>query len=130
MFQTIARYILVLSVLAIAFGAGAVAAIIRGWGSPVVYVDVVNSSGKELRSVVLEYESCGSKNQLVGPSLPPSARSRFNFLACGEAGYQLRVRRADGTELVGSGGYAESGYRATETVEHDRIRSEVQTHRF
>lgn len=51
---------------ALAFIAGAATAIVRGWGSPLVTVDVVNRSGADLRAVLLEVDTCGSKQQVLG----------------------------------------------------------------
>jgi hypothetical protein len=124
-----ARGLLLLSMTALAFIAGAATAIVRGWGSPLVTVEVVNKSGADLRAVLLEVDTCGSKQQIPGGALRVDASTRLRFLPCGEAGYRLSVVLADGVEMR-SEGYAEAGYRIVEVVESRRVRSETRTHRL
>jgi hypothetical protein len=122
------RWILTIFVMTAAFVAGAATAIYRGWGSDAVRIDVVNNSGVEISVTELEYERCGTKSILQHASLAPGARHAFRFIPCGEAGYRLRAQLADGRELISPGGYAERGYRITEVIEQDRIRSETLLH--
>ncbi len=115
----------------LSFGAGALVAVKRGWGSANVQIDVVNRSGKELRALEIKYTTCGDKqNLIVSGSLSQNQRKSFVFLPCGEGGYQVQVEFADGSKMLGNGGYVENGYRITEFVEQKGIRSEVEISRL
>jgi hypothetical protein len=111
--------------IAIGFLAGASNAALRGWGSPVVSVDVMNSSGAAVQSVSLQYESCGQKTLLPAQTLGQGQQTTFRFLVCGEGGYQVQARLDDGRELKGRDGYVESGYHATEIVQASGVMSTV-----
>ena len=114
-----------LLLLGAAFFAGALVAIHRGWGSPLAHLTVINNSESEVRSIVVEYKSCGYMGTIVGRTLAPHAKSRLSFPTCGEGSYRLRAFLESGAELVGTEGYIESGYRITEFVERAAIRSEM-----
>lgn len=114
----------------LAFGAGAWVAIVRGWGAQEVRVNVVNASGKTVRSLVLEYDSCGHKGLLDARTLGTGEQALIRYAACGESGYVLRVEFEDGGTLLGTPGYAESRYQVTEVIEAQRIRPDVRPGRL
>jgi hypothetical protein len=49
----------------------------------------------------------------------------MRFEAGGETTYRLRVRFADGSELAGGGGYAEAGYKFSETISDSAIKTDL-----
>jgi hypothetical protein len=113
-----------------AFVAGAITAIMRGWGSPLVSISVQNNTSAEIRFVNLNYSSCGAKNTFTIQTLPPGKAHVFRFLVCGEGGYQVEAVLQDGRTLKSPEGYVESGYSSSELVEPMGIRSEVRTYRL
>ena len=118
--------ILFLIVICIAFAAGATTAVMREWGSPLVFVTVENVTASPLSSVTLIYSTCGSKSSLSTQDLPPGETHTFRFLVCGEGGYGVVAVLPDGSSLVSSGGYVESGYSAFERVEKAKIWSDIK----
>lgn len=108
--------ILCMGSIAVGFFAGAATSSVRGWGSPVVSLNVINQSGLPVRFVTVEYESCGSKSALARRPLAVGEATTFRFLVCGEGGYQVVAHLDSGVQLKGRGGYVESGYRATEIL--------------
>jgi hypothetical protein len=122
--------ILCVGSIAVGFLAGAATSAVRGWGSPVVSLNVVNRSGQPVRFVTVEYESCGSKSTLAGRPLAIGEATTFQFLVCGEGGYQVVAHFDSGVELKGRGGYVESGYRATEILQAQSIESSVDSHLY
>lgn len=122
--------ILCIGSTAIGFFAGAATSSVRGWGSPVVSVNVVNRSGLPVGFVTVEYESCGSKSALAGRPPAVGEATTFRFLVCGEGGYQVVAHLDSGVELKGRGSYVESGYRATEILQAQSIESSVDSHLY
>ena len=110
---------------AVGFGFGAATATLRGWGSPVVSVEVVNRSGRVATAVAVEYESCGVSTRTAPAALQPGERTTFRFLVCGEGGYKVTARLDNGTELFGGGGYVESGYQDASALMPDSIVSSL-----
>lgn len=109
-----------------AFAAGAVTAVMREWGSPLVFVTVSNDTASPLSSVTLIYSTCGSKNSLSTQDLPVGKTHTFKFPVCGEGGYGVTAVLQGGSTLLSSGGYVESGYSATERIEQTKIRSDIR----
>jgi len=93
------------------FVAGAGTAALRGWGSPVVTIDVVNHAGRAATAVAIEYDTCGVKTRTAALALQPGQQASFEFLVCGEGGYRVDAVLGDGTRLTGADGYVESGQR-------------------
>ena len=116
--------------IVVGFLAGAATSAARGWGSPVVSLDVINQSGRPVQFVTVEYESCGSKSTLAARPLAKGEETTFRFLVCGEGGYQVVAHFDGGVELKGRGGYVESGYRATEVLQAKSIESTIDPHPY
>ena len=116
--------------IVVGFLAGAATSAARGWGSPVVSLDVINQSGRPVQFVTVEYESCGTKSTLAARPLARGEETTFRFLVCGEGGYQVVARFDGGVELKGRGGYVESGYRATEVLQAKSIESTIDPHPY
>jgi hypothetical protein len=113
-----------------AFAAGAFTAIMRGWGSPLVFVSVQNNTSADIRFVNLNYSSCGARNTLTIQKLPPGKAHVFQFPVCGEGGYQVEAVLQDGKTLTSSESYVERGYSSGELVGPNGIRSELRTYRL
>jgi hypothetical protein len=111
--------------LGIAFATGAVTAVKRGWGSPLVSVYVENNTKSQVRLVTLTYSSCGATHVLTTQNLSPGKDHTFKFPICGEGGYKIEAALDEG-RILSSGAYVESGYATRETIEPTRIRSEYQ----
>lgn len=120
----LSKIILTTLALAIAFSAGACAAIERGWGSPLVQVIVQNRTAGLLTSIRLSHTSCGTTTSLSGGALAAGEERVFRFLVCGEGGYELEAALPGGAVLK-SGNYVERGYRVVDKVEASRIFSET-----
>jgi hypothetical protein len=116
------RLTVILVLLCVAFGAGALTAISRGWGNGGVNLEVVNRSGLLIRSFVAHYNTCGFKGSIVGGELAAGRSKNINFTICGEAGYFVEVEFIDGRKLKGSEGYVESGSFLSEEVSQNDIR--------
>lgn len=114
----------------VGFLAGAATSAARGWGSPVVSLRVINQSGRPVQSVTVEYETCGSKSALAARPLARGEETTFQFLVCGEGGYQVVAHFDGGVELKGRDGYVESGYRATEVLQAKGIESTIDLHPY
>jgi len=108
------------------FLAGAVVAISRQWGSPLVTVVVQNHASKPLRAVSLGYGSCGQAGTAFrsGEPLGPGESRMFQFLVCGEGSYTVDAVLDSGQTLTASA-YVERGYHAENVVENERIRSQT-----
>ncbi len=89
---------------------------------PPVTVIVKNASGKVIASVRVEHE----RGVEILESLAPGEANAMRFEVGGETSYQLRVRFADGSELAGGGGYAEPGYKFSETITDSTIETETR----
>lgn len=111
------------------FAGGAVTAVVRGWGSPLVEVVVENQSGSMIRLVNLQLSSCGGTSSLSMQSLAPGRTHTFRFSVCGEGGYTIDAL-LENKMVLSSDAYVESGYRIVEHIEPDRIRSFSQVHHF
>jgi hypothetical protein len=113
-----------------AFIAGAITAVVRGWGSPLVSVSVGNNTSDELRFVTVSYSTCNSKNTLTLQRLPPGKVHTFRFPVCGEGGFRIEAVLNDGRTVVSAEDYVESGYSSNALVEPTGIRSETRHYRL
>lgn len=116
--------------LLVAFGAGALVASIRGWGSPSVVVDVVNAAEVPIVAAELTVGTCGTVTRIASDAIESNESRHFVFAVCGEGGYRLRVKFADGREITNRGEYVEAGYRVTERVTREQIVSRAEWYRL
>jgi len=121
----LSKTVAALVLLVTAFGAGALTAISRGWGSQLVTVEVVNDSGQTIKSISLAYTTCGISGSIVDNDLLQNQSKKFYFAVCGEGGYSVEAAFSDGNLIKGSGGYVESGYSVSEVVSQSGITSNV-----
>ncbi|MCE1242837.1 hypothetical protein [Oryzomicrobium sp.] len=117
--RIIAWCVLVLS----GFGIGAITAVVRGWGSPVVTLELANQSGRSIQSFVVRYDTCGNKASITSEGPSAGQSKRIYFSVCGEGGYALEVVFSDGQRMVSRNSYVESGYSITEVVTANTIDS-------
>lgn len=54
----------VVFVAGVAFAAGAVTSVVRGWGDRTVVVEVVNKSNQTIQSFTVRYDTCGNKGEI------------------------------------------------------------------
>jgi hypothetical protein len=130
MTRRVAAIALVAFLICAAFVGGAITAIVRDWGSPLVSVSVENKTSGEIRFVNLNYSSCGAKNTITTQALSPGKVHVFRIFVCGEGGYQVQAVLQDGKTLESVSGYVESGYSSAEIVEPTGIRSIVKPYSF
>lgn len=113
--------------LCIAFASGAFTAVKRGWGSPLVSVSVENETKLPVGPITLSYSSCGVTNELTAQRLAPGSDHIFNFIVCGEGGYEVSATLNDG-RILSSGAYVESGYATRERIESTGIHSSYRSY--
>ncbi len=53
-----------LTIVALAFGAGAMTAMSRGWGQAIAIVDIVNGSNKAVSMVTVQLDTCGYRGSV------------------------------------------------------------------
>ncbi len=116
--------------IAVGFIAGAATSAARGWGSPLVMIDVVNQSGRPAQSVAVEYDSCGRRIVLPERPLASGEATQFQFSVCGEGSYLIVAHFDGGAELRGHEAYVETGYRATEVLLSHEIQSSGESFPF
>lgn len=111
------------------------AAIAGGWvflRPPLVTIVLVNASRKPVQWVQIAHRHGWPKVEEVQPlgAIPIGESRTVRYRSPGESEYDLTVHFADGSEVKGGAGYAEAGYRFTETISDTSIRSDPQLHRY
>jgi hypothetical protein len=97
------------------------------WRSPTpVTVTITNHSNRPIASVRVEHERGIELVEHIGQLESKTVR----FEPRGETSYKLTVRFADGSEVRGGGGYAESGYAFAETISESGIDTDVRLPRY
>ena len=106
---------------AVAFVAGALVAMERGWMQPAAVIEIENRSGQGARKLEIKYEGSAASSTTSLP--PPSASGtiRFPFYVRGEGTYSVHVVLGDGTSLSSDKRYVEPGYRMVENIRESRI---------
>ena len=127
--RTAVKALGLVALVSAAFARGAVTAVLRGWGSPLVFVMVENKTMAKIRSVSLAVTTCGSTSKLAAFGLALGQTQTVRFPVCGEGGYELEAVLVDGRTLK-SKAYVESGYSVSEHVDQSRIRSQTKTRHF
>ena len=127
MCRAILLSLLVLPMLLLVFGAGALTAIRLDWGMPIARVNV--SSEAEIESIVVTYTTCGLTRKLAYRFSDQHARDTMPkeismpFVLCGEGGHSTEVVLRDGKTFTTKGSYVAGGYEVTEHVTGSGIRS-------
>ena len=96
------------------------------WPRPPVTVTITNQSNRPIASIRIEHERGLEFLEYIGRRESKTVQ----FEAQGETSYKLLVRFVDGTEVSGGGGYAEPGYRFSETILESGINTDVRLPRY
>jgi hypothetical protein len=99
---------------------------------PRVTIVLINASKKPIQSVQIAYGHGWPKVQDVLPfgGVPVGETRTVHYPSPGESECGITVQFADGTEIKGEEGYAEAGYRFTETISDTSIKSERELPRY
>lgn len=103
----------------VSFGAGAITASILHLASPIVTVQLKNVSDQKIKAVQLEHEH----GSLTAATIGPGDSRLVRFYSPAESSYSIKVVFADGRTLSGGGGYVEAGYKITEVISDDKIKT-------
>jgi len=114
-----------LTIAALAFGAGAMTAISRGWGQAIAIVDIVNGSNKAVSMVKVQFDTCGFRGSVQAGAMTPGASTQVRYIVCGEGGQTVMAEFSDGTSVKSADAYIETGYRITETISGDAISQHI-----
>jgi hypothetical protein len=90
-------------------------------GAPTATTKVVNDSGEKLKSVSVNYQTCGNAGSIRTNGLESGQSRRFVYHVCGEGGYTVIAVFADGRELAGGEQYVEVGDATAAHVTRDRV---------
>jgi hypothetical protein len=116
-----------LLLLIVVFIGGVFVSAITHFGSPIVAIEFINKSGKEIKTVEIIHEIGRFAEIQHGiTSLAPNQKRQIRIWAPAESSYKLIVTFADQKQLTGGQGYIEPGYKVTETIERDKINSDVK----
>ena len=91
-------------------------AVWRGVGSSHVTAHVSNATTQKLRSVTIQFETCGKDGSVSAGELRPGYSRRLRYEVCGEGGYTVEAVFSDGRIVKGGGGYVENGYVSTDRI--------------
>jgi hypothetical protein len=110
-----------------------VAVIMAAWlfhRPPLVTVVVVNSSEKPIQWAHVVHRHGTQPTEVVQPigAIAVGERRTIRYRSPGESEYELTVHFADGSEVRGGAGYAETGSRFTETVSATAISSSQESY--
>lgn len=92
------------------------------WPRPPVIVVITNQSNQPIASVRVEHERGIELLEDIGQRESKTVQLETR----GETSYKLMVRFIDGSEVSGGGGYAEAGYKITETILESGINTDVR----
>ena len=96
------------------------------WPRPPVTVMITNQSNRPIASIRIEHERGIELLEHIGQRESKTVQ----FEARGETSYKLTVRFVDGSEVSGGGGYAEAGYKFSETILESGIDTDVRLPRY
>jgi hypothetical protein len=105
----------------VAFVAGALVAIDRGWMQPTAVIDIENRSGQGARRLEIKYEGSATSSTTSLPAPSANGTIRFPFYVRGEGAYSVNVVLNDGTSLSSGKRYVQSGHRTVETIRESKI---------
>jgi hypothetical protein len=120
------RKALFLVALIVVFVAGMFFAAVIHFDSPLVTIEFINESGKEIKTIDVIHETgrFGKIKHSIS-DLSTGKRKQIRIWAPAESSYELVVTLADQKQVTGGQGYIEPGYKITEIIEGDTIRSEA-----
>jgi len=95
---------------------------------PFVEVTLKNDSGKKIDTVRLSHENRIDENGIeLVENIQEGGSVKIRFYAAGETSYKLLVTFSDGKKIAGGAGYAESGYKITETISDKEIKHQYSS---
>jgi len=116
----------VLVALVVGFGAGALTAVQRGWGTMEMTVHLSNQTGQPVsRLIITTKNSTRTVTTHLG-ALAQGAETTSRVAVAGEGIYQIEATLADGRVITSSPAYVQSGYSAHERLQADKIESKVK----
>jgi len=120
------RKILYLLLLIVVFIGGVFISAVIHFGSPIVTIEFINKSDNEIKTTEIIHEAgrFGEIQHRIS-SLRPGEKRQIRIWAPAESSYRLIVTFADGRQLTGGFGYIEPGYKTTEIIEGDKIKSDA-----
>jgi hypothetical protein len=121
--RRIPRLILLVAVATLAFFAGATIAMLRGWGTREVSVEIENDSKGPLRSFTVQYRTCGVSGSIRGGEVQPGHSHAIRYVVCGEGAYLIEAQLADGKVVRSREKYVVSRSSSTEIVTASGITS-------
>jgi hypothetical protein len=107
------------------FFAGALTSSVFEWLHPLTSIRVTNASGKVIKFLDITYRGDGDHQGRIAENMKSGQTIYFKWATQGEASYRLHVTFEDGTEVHGGAGYLERGDVIKETVEAERVKSEL-----
>jgi len=120
--RTLLKFVALVAMVLVSFGVGAITAIVFHLGSPIVTVQLKNSSSQKIASVHLDHEY----GSLSVTNIEPGGSRKVRFYSPGESSYKIKVIFANGSTISGGAGYVEAGYGVTEVITDTLIKSDFQ----
>jgi len=121
------RKILYLIALVVVFIGGIFISAISHFGSPILTIKFINKSEKQIQTAdIIHVTGRFGEIQHRITSLVPGEKRQIRIWTPAESSYKLIVTFVDQKQLTGGQGYIEPGYKVTETIEADKISSDVE----
>src|SRR5688572_1397286 len=79
-----------------AFGAGVVAAVIRGWGANSATIPVSNQTGHPIAELNIQHESCHGTGTLAVGRIEASGQRHSAIAMCGTGAFTIRAKLESG----------------------------------
>ncbi len=117
------RKIVLLIIFIVAFVSGIVFASVMHFVCPMVTVNLINDSGKDIPIIDIFHETKYGETHLHVTNLKAAEKKKIKVWTPSEGSYRLIVTFADKRQLAGGAGYIEPGYKMTESIKYDKIES-------
>jgi hypothetical protein len=92
--------------------------------NPYVQVTVSNDAAIPIQTARADSEG----GIYIIENIPVGSSKTLKLYAAGESSYKLTVTFMNGKTLQGGAGYVESGYKVTENVTNENIKSDIDLH--
>lgn len=117
------RKIVLLIIFIAAFVSGIVLSSVMHLGCPMVSINLINESGKDIPIVDIFHETKYGETHLHVTNLKTGEKRKMKVWTPSEGSYRLIVTFADKRQLASGAGYIEPGYKMTESIKYDKIES-------
>ena len=117
------RKIVLLIIVIAAFVSGIAFASVMHFGCPMVSINLINESGKNITIVDIFHETKYGETHLHATNLKAGGKKKIKVWTPSKGSYRLIVTFADKRQLAGGAGYIEPGYKMTESIKYDKIES-------